>query len=178
MLVMRFHKKDLFYFIYCTQSPKMFCPLYMYIQLSFWGFIWTQESLRKWIKYDCWGECCAEYNDCCWLWQRWSWVILYPNSVLNHSGQLILYTIKWSIFSLISSYDTTMEQISVIRQLMELYIIQDDEFHYGSVMLEFGVALHDLGDKDLEEEKWVYCLCVFWFSMWHFVLHLCTCKWL
>ena len=65
----------------------------------------------------------------------------------------VLYTIKWSIFSLISSYDTTMEQISVIKQLMELYIIQDDEFHYGSVMLELGVALHDLGDKDLEEEK-------------------------
>ena len=65
----------------------------------------------------------------------------------------ILHTIKWSIFSLISSYDTTMEQISVIRQLMELYIIQNDEFHYGSVMLELGVALHSLGDKDLEEEK-------------------------
>ena len=76
-----------------------------------------------------------------------------PNSVLNHSGQLILYTIKWSIFSHISSYDTTMEQLSVIKQLMELYIIQDDEFHYGSVMLELGVALHGLGDKDLEEEK-------------------------
>ena len=69
-----------------------------------------------------------------------------------------------------------MEQISVIKQLMELYIIQDDEFHYGSVMLELGVALHGLGDKDLEEEKWVYCLCVFWFSVWHFVLHLCRCK--
>ena len=51
-------------------------------------------------------------------------------------------------FSLISSYDTTMEQLSVIRQLMELYIIQDDKFHYGSVMLELGVALHGLGDKD------------------------------
>ena len=36
---------------------------------------------------------------------------------------------------------------------MELYIIQDDEFHYGSVMLELGAALHSLGDKDLEEEK-------------------------
>ena len=45
-----------------------------------------------------------------------------------------------------------MEQISVIRQLMELYIIQDDEFHYGSVMLEL-VVLHSLGDKDLKEEK-------------------------
>ena len=72
---------------------------------------------------------------------------------MNHSGQLILYTFKWSICSLTSSYDTTMEQISVIRQLKELYIIQDDEFHYGSVMLELGVALHGLGDKDLEEEK-------------------------
>ena len=65
----------------------------------------------------------------------------------------VLYTIQWSIFSLIYSYNTTMEQMSVIKQLMELYIIQDDEFHYGSVMLEFGVALRDLGDKDLEEEK-------------------------
>ena len=65
----------------------------------------------------------------------------------------VLYTIQWSIFSLIYSYNTTMEQMSVIKQLMELYIIQDDEFHYGSVMLEFGVALHDLGDKDLEKEK-------------------------
>ena len=46
-----------------------------------------------------------------------------------------------------------MEQISVIRQLMELYIIQDAEFHYGSVMLELGVALHSLGDKDLKDEK-------------------------
>ena len=65
----------------------------------------------------------------------------------------VLYTIQWSIFSLIYSYNTTMEQMSVIKQLMELYIIQDDEFHYGSVMLELGVALHSLGDKDLEEEK-------------------------
>ena len=65
----------------------------------------------------------------------------------------VLYTIQWSIFSLIYSPNTTMEQMSVIKQLMELYIIQDDEFHYGSVMLEFGVALHDLGDKDLEKEK-------------------------
>ena len=65
----------------------------------------------------------------------------------------VLYTIYWSIFSLIYSYNTTMEQISVIRQLMELYITQDDEFHYGSVMLELGVALHGLGDSDLEEEK-------------------------
>ena len=71
----------------------------------------------------------------------------------GHPPPLSDTVVKWSIFSLISSYDTTMEQISVIKQLMELYIIQDDEFHYGSVMLELGVALHGLGDKDLEEEK-------------------------
>ena len=71
----------------------------------------------------------------------------------RHPPPLSDAVVKWSIFSLISSYDTTMEQISVIKQLMELYIIQDDEFHYGSVMLELGVALHSLGDKDLEEEK-------------------------
>ena len=29
---------------------------------------------------------------------------------------LILYTIKWSIFPHISSYDTTMEQLSVIKK--------------------------------------------------------------
>ena len=66
---------------------------------------------------------------------------------------LYIHHLKWSIFSLISSYNTTMEQISVIKQLMELYNIQDDEFHYGSVMLELGVALHSRGDRDLEEEK-------------------------
>ena len=57
------------------------------------------------------------------------------------------------MLSLISSYDTSMEQISVLKQLMEQYIIQDDEFHYGSVLLELGVALHGLGDRYLEEEK-------------------------
>ena len=51
------HKKDLFYFIYCTQFPKNVCPLYMCIQLSLggggWGVIWTQGSLHKWVKCDC-----------------------------------------------------------------------------------------------------------------------------
>ena len=66
---------------------------------------------------------------------------------------LYIHHLKWSIFPPLFSYDTTMEQISVIKQLIELYIIQDDEFHYGSVMLELGVTLHGLGDRDLEEEK-------------------------
>ena len=62
----------------------------------------------------------------------------------GHPPPLSDAVVKWSIFSLISSYNTTMEQISVIKHY---------EFHYGSVMLELGVALHSLGDKDLEEEK-------------------------
>ena len=154
---MRFLKK--FSFISLTvlsRSQKCFVLYTCVFNYHLRGWFEPRSRfISAYNNYDCRGECCPEYNDCCWLQQRWSWVILYPNSVLNHSGQLILYTIKWSIFSLISSYDTTMEQISVIRQLMELYIIQDDEFHYGSVMLELGVALHGLGDKDLEEEKWV-----------------------
>ena len=30
--------------------------------------------------------------------------------------------------------------------------MQEDEFHYGSVMLELAVALHSLRDSDLLEE--------------------------
>ncbi|KAJ7380134.1 Separin [Desmophyllum pertusum] len=51
------------------------------------------------------------------------------------------------------SYDTAVEQISVIKQLMELYIVHEDEFDYGSAMLELGVALHSLRDADLGEDK-------------------------
>ena len=46
-----------------------------------------------------------------------------------------------------------VEQIAVIRQLMELYIVQEDEFHYGSVKLELAITLHSLGDADLEDDK-------------------------
>ena len=56
-------------------------------------------------------------------------------------------------FSFISRYDTTVEQVAVIKQLMELYVVQEDEFNCGSVMLELAVALHSLGDSDLEEDK-------------------------
>ena len=57
------------------------------------------------------------------------------------------------ILSFFSSYDTAVEQIAVIKQLMELYIVQEDEFHYGSVMLELAVALHSLGNLESEEER-------------------------
>ena len=83
------------------------------------------------------------------------------------------------MLSLISSYDTSMEQISVLKQLMEQYIIQDDEFHYGSVLLELGVALHGLGDRYLEEEKWVYYLNVCFGLVCGVLSYIyCTCKWL
>ena len=55
----------------------------------------------------------------------------------------------WVFFS----YDTAMEQIAVIRQLMELYVVQEDEFHHGSIMLELAIALHSLGDFRLEDDK-------------------------
>lgn len=51
------------------------------------------------------------------------------------------------------SYDTAVEQIAVIRQLMELYVVQEDEFHYGSIMLELAIVLHSLGDFSLEDDK-------------------------
>ena len=53
----------------------------------------------------------------------------------------------------VSSYDTALEQIAVIRQLMELYVVQEDEFHYGSIMLELAIALHSPGDFSLEDDK-------------------------
>ena len=51
------------------------------------------------------------------------------------------------------SYDTAVEQIAVIKQLMELYIVHEDEFHYASAMLELAIALHSLGHAELEEDK-------------------------
>ncbi|RMX47888.1 hypothetical protein pdam_00010648, partial [Pocillopora damicornis] len=51
------------------------------------------------------------------------------------------------------SYDTAVEQIAVIKQIMELYLVQEDEFHHASAMLELAIALHSLGDVELEEEK-------------------------
>ena len=51
------------------------------------------------------------------------------------------------------SYDTVVEQIAVIKQIMELYLVQEDEFHHASAMLELAIALHSLGDVELEEEK-------------------------
>ena len=51
------------------------------------------------------------------------------------------------------SYDTALEQIAVIKQLMELYIVHEDECQYGSAMLELAIALHNQGDTDLGEEK-------------------------
>lgn len=57
------------------------------------------------------------------------------------------------MFSFIFSYDTAVEQVAVIKQLMELFIVQEDEFQYGSAMLDLAIALHSLVDIDLGEEK-------------------------
>ena len=48
-----------------------------------------------------------------------------------------------------------MEQIAVIKQLMELYIVQEDEFEYGSHMLELAIAFHYHGDSIQKDGKWV-----------------------
>lgn len=58
------------------------------------------------------------------------------------------------MFSFIFSYDTAVEQVAVIKQLMELFIVQEDEFQYGSAKLDLAIALHSLVDIDLGEEKW------------------------
>lgn len=58
------------------------------------------------------------------------------------------------MISFIFSYDTVVEQIAVIKQLMELYIVHEDEFQYGLAMLELAIAQHSLGDADFGEDKW------------------------
>ena len=55
---MRFIKKISFISFTVLSLPKLSCPLYMCIQLSFEGLIWTQELLHKCVQYDCRGECC------------------------------------------------------------------------------------------------------------------------
>ncbi|XP_068670254.1 separin-like isoform X2 [Montipora foliosa] len=51
------------------------------------------------------------------------------------------------------SYDTAVEQIAVIKQLLELYIVQEDEFAYGSSMIELAIALHRHGDSAQNNDK-------------------------
>ena len=57
------------------------------------------------------------------------------------------------MFSSIFSYDTAVEQVSVIKQLTQLFIVQEDEFQYGSAMLDLAIALDSLVDVDLGEDK-------------------------
>ena len=46
-----------------------------------------------------------------------------------------------------------MEQIAVIKQLMELYIVEEEEFEYGSSMLELAVALSYHGELVEDSNK-------------------------
>ena len=58
-------------------------------------------------------------------------------------------------FSFTFSYDTAVEQVAVIKQLTELFIVEEDEFQYGSAILDLAIALDGLIDTDLGEDKWV-----------------------
>jgi len=61
----------------------------------------------------------------------------------------IIFVFVFSIFS----YDTAVEQVSVIKQLTELFIVQEDEFQYGSTKLDLAIALNGLVDVDSGEDK-------------------------
>ena len=59
----------------------------------------------------------------------------------------------FTMFYFTRSYDTAVEQVSVIKQLTELFIVQEDEFQYGSAMLDLAIALDNLVDIHLREDK-------------------------
>ena len=66
----------------------------------------------------------------------------------------ISFLIKFFLVSSsIFSYDTAVEQVSVIKQLVELFIVQEDEYQYGSAMLDLAIALDSLVDIDIGEDK-------------------------
>ena len=74
--------------------------------------------------------------------------------VMNCPTVAISFLTKFFILSSsIFSYDTAVEQVSVIKQLVELFIVQEDEFQYGSAMLDLAMALDSLVDVDLGEDK-------------------------
>ena len=73
---------------------------------------------------------------------------------MNCPSVAISFLTKFFImFFAIFSYDTAVEQVTVIKQLMELFIVQEDEFQYGSAMLDLAIALDSLVDVDLGEDK-------------------------
>ena len=51
------------------------------------------------------------------------------------------------------SYDSTLEEIAVIRQLIELYSIQENVLGFGSSTLEMAIVLHSVVDVDSCEDK-------------------------
>ena len=46
-----------------------------------------------------------------------------------------------------------VEQIAVIKQLMELYFVEEEEFEYGSSMLELAIALSYHGELAEDSNK-------------------------
>lgn len=73
--------------------------------------------------------------------------------VINCPSVAISFLTKFFVMFSIFSYDTAVEQVSVIKQLTELFIVQEDEFQYGSAMLDLAIALDSLVDVDLGEDK-------------------------
>lgn len=59
-----------------------------------------------------------------------------------------------------------MEQIAVIKQLMELYIVEEEEFEYGSSMLELAIALSYHGELAEDSNKWVKEMNITLINVW------------
>ena len=75
------------------------------------------------------------------------------------------------LFNFFTSYDTAVEQIAIIKQLMELYIVEEEEFEYGSSMLELAIALSYHGELAEDSNKWVKemnitLINVWWHELW------------
>jgi hypothetical protein len=59
-------------------------------------------------------------------------------------------------YKVITRYDTSIEQLSVTKQLIELYSLEEDTFNLATVMLEHARALHSSGNPDYSTDKYDY----------------------
>ena len=76
-----------------------------------------------------------------------------PSSLECYVKRVIRSTEMPICCQIFPSYDTAVEQIAVIKQLLELYMVQEDEFAYGSSMIELAIALHRHGDSAQNNDK-------------------------
>ena len=110
------------------------------------------------------------------LWDDKSWITkeklwqLYIGEWLCH-GDCLLKLSWYQTLQFFTSYDTAVEQIAIIKQLMELYIVEEEEFEYGSSMLELAIALSYHGELAEDSNKWVKemnitLINVWWHDLW------------